>query len=747
MSSENSFKLKYNKLLVSSIVGTMFLACLLIYTIHSIKRSKENEAALSRALFYLSQCERSFKGFLFNNNINSNLDLDEYKKELTSVRNYARLFHENMTFLEEHLNGNDHASLVLIKTNIDTLTSVFDQITNLLKERGNKREGLEGRMLKAADTLEKSTLTDKALVYALRKDEKDFLLRKNGAYLNTFDLTASKLEEQIASLSDPNEKNNLLTALKNYQNSLREIVAIEHKLGLGSTSGLVGFLTSTITNSINELEALKTSYEANGIKFLKTTLIVLIILSIGVLIATYFYMEKFMRPVLEPIQEIQSRAYRISEGDLSVRFDEFRNNSILKNLIAGLEKIVERFKSTMTQVEAISSRKILQELPLTSDKDEVGKTVNMIILQLKKIDDEEKQRAWHNEGLALFANLLRIYVNDADELYDNFLRQLVKYIDANQGGLFIVEEEDEEDDNSSYMLMKACYAYDRKKFINKRINPGEGLAGVCWQEGETVYMTDIPEDYMHITSGVGGASPSSVVIVPVKFNDKIFGVIELASFSVIPNHQIKFIEAIAESFGSTVHNMKTGAKTRALLEQSQIMTEELRAQEEEMRQNMEELQATQEEMERNVHSLKNMTQELEIRERIFGLTTILSESDLYGTITDINTKFTEVSGYSKEELIGKPHNILRDPDMPKELFKLFWNTIKAGKIFKGIIKNRGKGGKVYWVSATIVPIKDEDGKIVRYVGARYHIEDEEFALHMYNKQAVALGLPQLKNAL
>ncbi len=741
MSSENSFKSKYNKLLISTISATIFLVCILVYSIISIKRSKENASTLSKALFNLSQCESSFRNYVLNARNDTTYALTGENMDISSIMNYAGLFHKDMSLLEANLKGKDRDTLLKIKANYDTLNSVFLKVSQLFNERGFKNHGIEGRMRKSAHILENNPDTDKALVLTLRKHEKDFFIRKDKSYLKAFDQTVSDLENQIRSLSDSDTKDHLDKALKSYQTTFHEIAEIESALGLEKDQGLIGFLYFTTNQSINKLDFLRTSFENKSTNLITTTLVAIIFLSLGLIAVIYLVLNKFIKPAFEPIHEIQIKATEISEGNLSVRFDEFSNNNVLKELITGLEKIVYRFKTTMNQVEAISSRKILTELPLTSDKDEVGKTVNLIIRQLKNIDDDEQQRAWHNEGLAMFANLLRIHINDAEVLYDNFLREMVKYVDANQGGLFILEEDEDE----SYMLMKACYAYDRKKFINKKINEGEGLAGVCWQEGETIFMTEVPDDYMYITSGVGGASPSSLVIVPVKFNDKIFGVIELASFKIVPTHQIKFIEAIAESFGSTVHNMKTGAKTRSLLEQSQIMTEELRAQEEEMRQNMEELQATQEEMERNVVSLKSMTKELEVRERIFGLTTILSESDLYGTILDINSKFNEVSGYSREELIGKPHNILRDPDMPKELFKLFWDTIKAGKIFKGIIKNRGKGGIVYWVHATIVPIKDDEGKIVKYVGARYHIEDEDFAVHMYNQQATALGHPLLKN--
>jgi PAS domain S-box-containing protein len=102
-------------------------------------------------------------------------------------------------------------------------------------------------------------------------------------------------------------------------------------------------------------------------------------------------------------------------------------------------------------------------------------------------------------------------------------------------------------------------------------------------------------------------------------------------------------------------------------------------------------------------------------------TTIISKTDKKGIITDTNTAFEKISGYTKEELIGKPHSIVRHPDMPKGFFKKLWDTIQQGKIFKGVIKNRKKDGNEYYVLANIIPIKNSDGEIEEYIAIRQDI--------------------------
>jgi len=105
-------------------------------------------------------------------------------------------------------------------------------------------------------------------------------------------------------------------------------------------------------------------------------------------------------------------------------------------------------------------------------------------------------------------------------------------------------------------------------------------------------------------------------------------------------------------------------------------------------------------------------------EVIFDGRSLISETDTKGVITFINRKFAEMTGYSKQEAIGQPHNILRHPDMPKAAFEGMWKVIKEGKVWDGYVKNLRKDGKYYWVDVHIVPKKDENGKIIGYIASR-----------------------------
>jgi aerotaxis receptor len=106
------------------------------------------------------------------------------------------------------------------------------------------------------------------------------------------------------------------------------------------------------------------------------------------------------------------------------------------------------------------------------------------------------------------------------------------------------------------------------------------------------------------------------------------------------------------------------------------------------------------------------------QEFLFQGRVIISETDTKGIITYANRKFCEISGYTKEELVGKPHNIIRHPDMPKEAFAKLWSTVQGGQIWHGMVKNLRKDGQYYWVETEILPSKNENGEIIGFVAAR-----------------------------
>ncbi len=211
------------------------------------------------------------------------------------------------------------------------------------------------------------------------------------------------------------------------------------------------------------------------------------------------------------------------------------------------------------------------------------------LIEVEKNKKAEEKRNWTTDGLAELSEIIRT-TKDKSQLYDSIINKLVRFGGANQGGLFIVREDEH------VLEMVSCYAYERKKFIEKKIKFGDGLIGQCYLEKDIIYLTEVPEDYVNITSGLGHSLPRCIFLVPMINNEEVEGIIELAFFQPIEEHQKDFYKKAATIISSTVGNERIAEKTIRLLQQSQLQSNDLRTQEEEIRQNLEELQAMQEEV-------------------------------------------------------------------------------------------------------------------------------------------------------
>jgi methyl-accepting chemotaxis protein len=329
--------------------------------------------------------------------------------------------------------------------------------------------------------------------------------------------------------------------------------------------------------------------------FLTVKLLPVIIVSILLIVLLgYVLYNTINNLVISKINIIKNVLDDFSNGNLPKVDDNLITNDEIGS-IAGSVKTVSENLSNLVKVLTSKVGDADAETVVFNNQGQLGMSLVNMRENLKNVAQEDQKRNWTTEGMAKFGEILRNNSSGIEALSENILINLVKYVGANQGGLFVLNDENQKD---RYLQLKACYAWDKKKHIDVKIQEGEGLVGQAWQEGNLIYITDVPTDYIHITSGLGFANPNCILIVPLTVNDVTFGVIELASFNKYEEYQIEFIKKLAESIASTISGAKINERTKVLLEQSQQNTEEMRAQEEEMRQNMEEMQATSEEAER-----------------------------------------------------------------------------------------------------------------------------------------------------
>jgi hypothetical protein len=255
--------------------------------------------------------------------------------------------------------------------------------------------------------------------------------------------------------------------------------------------------------------------------------------------------------------------------------------------------LLEREKALSIQFIKLIEEQAWDRLSLDKDVEQ-SSFLNAFLTLGEKIasySEKEKEQCWIAEGLAKFSALFRNYSSDLNGLSDNVLKELVRQMNANQGALFVL---DEREDTGPVMEMKAMYAYNRKKYFSKEIAPGEGLVGQCFLEGDKIYMTRVPENYAHITSGLGEAVPRTILLLPLKWNDRVMGVIEIASFSPFTSSQFVFIEKITEGLAGAIQSVKDSEKTKKLLERSEIITATLKNRENDLGESLKEMRLIQE---------------------------------------------------------------------------------------------------------------------------------------------------------
>lgn len=382
----------------------------------------------------------------------------------------------------------------------------------------------------------------------------------------------------------------------------------------------------------------------------------------------------------------------------------------IKEHMAVTQAAINESRLAIESINEIGREKFIEVLQTIKDTS-IRASLESAHTKIVDLRKKEEESNWVTVGVASVAEL-KHQGNDLVEYSFQAISSIVKYLQANQGGFYLLKQDGEE----SYFELTASYAYGKKKYIEQRINVGQGMIGQVYYEKEIVYLTDVPKDYIKITSGLGEALPRCVCIVPLITEGEIHGVIEIASFQTLKPFQLDYLKKIAESIGYNLGAIETHARTERLLEESQKMAQEVKSQEEELRQNMEELNATQEQMIREKKQLETLSL---VADHTNNSVLI---ADANGRIIYTNAGFTKLSGYEFDEVVGrKPGSFLQGPLTDRETVARISSQLRKGEPVYEEILNYSKTGQIYWISLVINPIKDEHGVVQKFVSIQAEI--------------------------
>jgi HAMP domain-containing protein/signal transduction histidine kinase/CheY-like chemotaxis protein len=255
-------------------------------------------------------------------------------------------------------------------------------------------------------------------------------------------------------------------------------------------------------------------------------------------------------------------------------------NQLAQNLTVQVRSISE-VASAVTKGDLTRTIRVDAKGELEALKD----TINQMIANLKGTTLRNHEQDWLKSNLAKFAQMLQGQ-RDRNAVANKVLSELAELVNARYGAFYILEQDMADEPK---LKLFAGYAQKSRKLINQEFELSEGLVGQCAKDKESIRLSNVPEEYLQISSGIGSAAPIDLVILPVLFENNVKAVIELASFENFSDTHIDFLDQLTESIGIVLNNIETNTRTEELLKQSQSLAAELSSQQEELRRANDEL--------------------------------------------------------------------------------------------------------------------------------------------------------------
>ena len=758
-----TIKARFNIFLSIIILGFIIIVIFFAYSINRVRSYKDYSKELDQVVIDYLNLRRFEQQFL----LRYKDDVDFFKTGNNKYLRKHNKAYERLNATITTLHDNEISAKLSIQENIvraredsRNYKRYFDELAKKIFEKGNLEYGIIGEMQQTIMQAQNGTKNPylEKYILKLRQHEKNYLLLNNVKFYNQFFKTLNELNEYMveyttADFSEFNDidsvetvNSNLLftESLKMYGNLFSELVKLDKYIGLTANEGLNNDIRIEIHKLDPELDLVNKIINNATEKTIQNTVQSMYLFIGTVLIILVILILQFSVSITHPINRLRAYLQPLSKGILPESFLKFQNDDEISQMTIDINNLIDGLKKTTDFAATIGKGVFDTKFKPLSDKDELGnsllemrKNLNHAKVEEKKYRYNEDLRKWANEGINNFGDILR-QSNDIQELSFRIIQELVLYLSANQGGIFIYDDTDK---NNIYLNLVASYAFNRKKNLKKKILVGEGLIGVCAVEKETIHMTKIPEDYINITSGLGKTNPKNLLIVPLKVEDEVLGIIELASLNKFEPHHIEFVERVSSNIASTLSVARTNTRTSTLLAQSQEQTEEMARQEAEMRQNMEEMQLLQEEAGKKEMEMSNLL-------RAINSSSLVAEYDLDGYLIEANEQIIKLLGAQKEELIGKHHADFVRTDTDSKDYKDFWNKLRDGKIqrreFEYLINS-----KTFWFSGIYTPILNIEGEPYKILNIASDISKLKQQESMLSEQAEEMEVQEtlMKNNL
>ncbi|HVU55542.1 MAG TPA: HAMP domain-containing protein [Puia sp.] len=268
-------------------------------------------------------------------------------------------------------------------------------------------------------------------------------------------------------------------------------------------------------------------------------------------------------------------------------------SGIWKNLTENVNQLAQNLTTQVRSISEVASAVTKGDLTRTIRVEAKGEvealkdTINQMIANLKETTLRNQEQDWLKSNLAKFTQMLQGQ-KDLNTVTQRILSELAQVVIAHYGAFYILKQD--EDTRVDKLRLFAAYGYRAEKNIPTEFFIGEGLVGQVAFEKERIILSNVPSNYIKISSGLGRAKPANLIILPVLFENKVKAVIELASLDVFSETHLDFLSQLTESIGIVLNTIEANTRTEELLAQSQSLAGELKIQQEELRRTNDELQ-------------------------------------------------------------------------------------------------------------------------------------------------------------
>jgi len=408
------------------------------------------------------------------------------------------------------------------------------------------------------------------------------------------------------------------------------------------------------------------------------------------------------RSLTRPLHSMRNTLGMVADGVLPEHIDTMSSDEF-GQMAGKVNDLVHALKNNAQFAQRIGEGKYDTAFKPASDNDLLG--MSLINMRNNLIENErrDKERNWIVRGVAEISEILRMH-DTLDTLGEDIIKFILEKIGAIQGAFYVVNDEDSK---NKIVEMRASYAYGRKKYLQSKFKFAEGLVGQSAIGKDTILRTEIPDDYVTVTSGIlGEQRPTCVLIVPLITNEEVFGVLEFAGFKKFDPSQVKFVEELSLILARTIFNIKVNERTRQLLQESQEMSAELKEKQEVLRQNAEEMQATQEELTRTNQRLEDQIEEVNrtqkrmqlLLENASEVITIYEEDE---TIRYISPSVETILGYVQKDMINTRDHENVHPDY-REVFQDLFQKMRENPDEKVTVQfeYKTKYSGYIWIEAT-----------------------------------------------